>query len=657
VNGPTRQQGGPTPKGAGGARRLGIIAVAAALLLPFAGHAEDELEVARAAIARQDYQAAIAVLQGDHRRPSASAEANYLFGLALKGTGQADAAMVAFQRALEQRPKYVEALLAAGSLYLESGQFAAAEAAFAKGLEQNPKSPSAFYYGLGRVKMETDSLRSARVWLLRGTAAEEGNPTFHKALGDVYARLGTAGLALDEYRRALEYGLASPAEVHHAIGKVYSRQRQWPEAMEAWHKALAADSSFAPAYSDLASLYLAQDPPQHYDEAVPLLRRLAEMQPDDRALAAKLARVMAQSSSYSTEALPLLETAAAQSPGDIKLQLLIGRLSWRKADYARALQAYRQAAQLDPEHAGVLEGLAEAQKATGDTAAAIATLQQLASLDTCGREDVAGALGVLLFEQGRYAEAIPHLQQKLKASPSVPLLYRLLGLCYIKEENYAAVMVEVKPALDRAVAAYPDERRLGVEYVVLGTELYSAGRFSEAVALFQQRLEQDPANASVHLNIGFAYFVQKEYGKALAAFRRAAQYQPDNAQVYIYQGACYRLTGDEEQAMDSFLEAARLDPHNPEALKQAGLSLLLKAQSLQKAADHEQSQRQAVQAVGYLQRAVATRGDVQAHLWLAQGYALSKQLEKAKEEFNRVLKMDPDNPEARSGLDRVQGSS
>jgi tetratricopeptide (TPR) repeat protein len=234
VTGDTRQRGGRPSSRTGAWRRLGLAAAAAAaaaLLGAPASHAANDLALARAAIARQDFQAAVALLQDDQRRSSPSVEASYLLGLALHGTGQTDAALAAFEQALEQRPKHVDALLQAGMLYLERGRLAEAEAAFHRGLEQNPKKPSAFYYGLGKVKMETDSLRSARVWLVRGTAEEEGNPTYHLALGDVYARLGTSELALSEYRRALDQGIASPAPVHYAIGKVHARQRQVAEAM------------------------------------------------------------------------------------------------------------------------------------------------------------------------------------------------------------------------------------------------------------------------------------------------------------------------------------------------------------------------------------------------------------------------------------------
>jgi superkiller protein 3 len=382
-----------------------------------------------------------------------------------------------------------------------------------------------------------------------------------------------------------------------------------------------------------------------------------EFFPDDPKLQVELAKSMARIQTYRGEALPYLEKATTLVSDDAEIHVLIGDISLENKDYARAVPAYRKATQIDPNFVGALKGLAEAQKASGDTAAAISTLQTVAEKDTSGSGNVEGALAILLYNQGRYDEAIPNLKEKLQASPKLSILYRLLGLCYIKKNNYAAVLSDVKPALDSAVATYPDVKdKLSSVYSDLGGELYKARRYSEAIEMFQKRLEQDPENWSVHLNVGYAYLQQKSYAKALEEFRRVAQIKPDNANAYFMQGVCYVEAKNSAQAKASFMKVLDLDPKNVDALKQVGLSYLLEAQALQKADKHKESQAVAMQAVGYLQRAVAQKpNDVQARVLLAQAYVLSKQLEKAKEEFRRILKMDPNNKDAHDGLERLEG--
>jgi tetratricopeptide (TPR) repeat protein len=508
---------------------------------------------------------------------------------------------------------------------------------------------------MGLVKIAQDSLNAANKWLIKATTEDPRSGTYHKALGDVYARQLITELAVNEYNQALELNPNDP-DVHYAIGKMHFKDRKWPEVLKAWQDAVAADSNFVPVYRDLIHLYLIMKPPR-YEEAVPLLRRAVEFHPEDTQLPVELARAMAKTPAYRAEALPYLEKATALVSDDAEVHVLIGDISSENKDYARAVEAYRKATQINPEFVGALKGLAEAQKASGDTTAAIETMKVIAEKDTSGNGGVEGALGYLLYQQGRYDEAIPNLKEKLQSSPKLAILYRLLGLCYIKKNDYGAVLSDVKPALDSAVATYPDDRaKLSMVYSDLGGELLRAKRYGEAIEMFQKRLEQDPDNWSVHLNVGLAYYSQKAYPRAIEEFRRVTQLKSDNVQAHFMLGACYVETKNGAQVKSAFLKVLDLDPKNVDALKQVGLAYLLEAQALQKAEKHKESQGVAGQAVGYLQRAVGVKsGDIQARVLLAQGLVLSKQLEKAKEEFRRILRMDPNNTDAQQGLERLEG--
>ncbi|MBI2951053.1 tetratricopeptide repeat protein [bacterium] len=633
--------------------RITTVIVILQLLRPGVGDAQDALSRAQASIARRDYKTALPLLQEAVQQMPTSAEAHHLLGVALKGVRRSDEALSEFQEALRLKPKYAEARFEAGLIQLEKGQRAEAEAAFKKGIEQQLKPLGPLYYGMGLVKMAEDSLNAANKWLIRATTEDPRNGTYHKALGDIYAKQLITELAVNEYNQALELNPNDP-DVHYSIGKMHFKDRKWPEVLKAWQDAVAADSNFVPVYKDLINLYMIMKPPR-YEEAVPLLKRAVEFHPEDTKLPVELAKAMAKTQTYRAEALPYLEKAATLVSDDAEVHALIGDISSENKDHARAVEAYQKATQIDPEFVGALKGLAEAQKSSGDTTAAIETMKTIAEKDTSGNGGVEGALGYLLYQQGRYDEAIPNLKEKLQSSPKLAILYRLLGLCYIKKSDYGAILSDVKPALDSAVATFPDDKaKLSMVYSELGGELFRAKRYGEAIEMFQKRLEQDPENWSVHLNVGYAYFQQKAYSKAIEEFRKVTQLKPDNANAYLMLGVCYGETKNSSQAKSAFLKVVDLDPKNVDALKQVGLAYLLEAQALQKAEKHKESQGVAGQAVGYLQRAVAQKpNDIQARVLLAQGLVLSKQLEKAKEEFRRILRMDPNNTDAQQGLERL----
>jgi tetratricopeptide (TPR) repeat protein len=47
-------------------------------------------------------------------------------------------------------------------------------------------------------------------------------------------------------------------------------------------------------------------------------------------------------------------------------------------------------------------------------------------------------------------------------------------------------------------------------------------------------------------------------------------------------------------------------------------------------------------------------GNLQGHIWLAQAYSNSGQVNEAKTEFNRAIDIDPNNADAAKGLDLIR---
>ncbi len=588
------------------------------------------------------------------RRQPGSADSHYQLGLALRSAGQLEQAEAELVQARRLKPSDGAVVYELGMAQLDRRDYSAATATLTAGLGKKLKPAGLLEYGLGRVKTAQDSLSAASVWLTRATLADPTDWRFHQALGDVYAAQRVTEMAVAEYDQALT-GAPAPAALHCTIGRLYYRDRQLNQAVAAWRAAVAADSTCLPAYNDLINLYLIASPPR-YEELVPLLRRATVLAPDSSRYAVELGRAMARSPNLRTAALADLERAVSLAPQDGELQFLLAGLRRERGEFGLALAAYEQANRIQPGSADVLRGLAEAQKAIGDTAAAIATLQGLVSQDTSAAAGVGGALGVLLYEQGRYAEAIPHLREKLRTTPK-PILYRLLALSYIRTGDFASVLTQVKSGLDSTVASRPD-RDYAIEYSNIGAELFRAKQYDAALAMFQARLAGDPANWSAMLNIGLIQTERKDYNAAITALKQAAQLQPENAQIQFVQGVCYHHLENRSAARAAFVRAADLDPKHADAHKMAGLYLLLGAQELQRQEKHPESQAMAKRATAQLLQAVelAPTG-VDGRVLLAQSYVLANQADKGIAAFARVLELDPGNKEATEGMKRLKAGN
>jgi tetratricopeptide (TPR) repeat protein len=588
------------------------------------------------------------------RQQPGSADSHYQLGQALRAAGQLQQAEAELAQARRLKPNDGAVVYELAMAQLDRRDFVAATATLAAGLGKKLKPAGLLEYGMGRVKTAQDSLSTASVWLTKATLANPTDWRFHQALGDVYAAQRVTEMAVAEYEQALA-GAPAPAALHCTMGRLYYRDRQLNQAVGAWRAAIAADSTCLPAYSDLINLYLITSPPR-YEEVVPLLRRATALAPDSSRYAIELGRAMVRTPSLKAAALPDLERAVSLAPEDGELQFLLGGLRRERGEFGLALAAYEQANRVRPGSADILRGLAEAQKANGDTAAAIATLQGLVSQDTSAAAGVGGALGVLLYEQGRYAEAIPHLREKLRVTPK-PILYRLLALSHIRTGDFAAVLTQVKPGLDSTVAGRPD-RDYAIEYSNIGAELFRAKQYDAALAMFQARVAGDPANWSALLNIGLIQTERKAYSEAIGALKQAAQLQPENAQIQFVQGVCYHHLENRNAARVAFVRAADLDPKHADAHKMAGLYLLLGAQELQRQEKHAESQAMAKRATSQLLQAVElVPAGVDGRVLLAQSYLLANQTDKGIAAFARVLEIDPGNKEATEGMKRLRAGN
>ena len=125
------------------------------------------------------------------------------------------------------------------------------------------------------------------------------------------------------------------------------------------------------------------------------------------------------------EATTEFEEALAAQPGSAIVQEGLGRLYYRRGDFAKAVPLLEGLAALTHDPV-VLQQLAYAAEKTGDRERAIATYRDVLAAEP--RADIArGLLAESLLAAGRKDDAIGVLQEGLRRSPEAPVLQRGLG--------------------------------------------------------------------------------------------------------------------------------------------------------------------------------------------------------------------------------------
>lgn len=172
---------------------------------------------------------------------------------------------------------------------------------------------------------------------------------------------------------------------------------------------------------------------------------------------------------------------------------------------------------------------------------------------------------------------------------------------------------------------------------------YAAGRLSEtqnryanAVKQYQQALKLDPRHLPSLYRLGVVYTHLQQYDKAIADWRLYIAAAKDAATGYANLGLTQELAGQTAAAEESFNKGIAADPKNQPCRVNYGLMLARLGR-----ADDALAQFSAVLT------------PAQAHYNLGSVYEQQKKFDKAREQYEAALKLNPKFTDARMRLEKL----
>jgi len=369
------------------------------------------------------------------------------------------------------------------------------------------------------------SARRCLVWqngetLWSDAAAKKPHISFYtKGLADVYLEEGELDRAYSIFTRAAELWPEDPG-IWTNMGYIRKKQGLFPEALELYGKALAADSSNFNAHNSMGNI-------------------LAQTGKDSQAMACYLKALEIKPGNY---------MASSNLAG-------LYRRTGRDAQ-ADSLMASLEAVRLPQPVILLKRGFEFVEESMFDSARF--RLERALALD----RDLVVAhakLGEILLKQDSLPEALEHFRRVLEESvPDWPLLNNM-ALAFNRQGHIDSACVYYRKAYELE----PDSAESAVN---LAVALNRLKRTKEAVELLESFLQKHPLNFPAHYNLGQWYAKKGSFNQAAEHYRLALRINPRHAPLHLFLGQIYlQYLEKPDSALAHFQASLEFDPNQPYA--------------------------------------------------------------------------------------------
>src|SRR6185369_7243336 len=261
---------------------------------------------------------------------------------------------------------------------------------------------------------------------------------------------------------------------------------------------------------------------------------------------------------------------------------------------------------------------------------AIPVLREIASLDP-NNVNAQANLGVLLFFQANYPEAIPHMHAALQLQPDLWRVQALLGIAEKRTGNPKDAQVDLERAFSNL-----DDKKIRIEAGLELIEIHSASaQLDKALSVAAKLEELAPQNPQVQF---VTYQIARQMmDQSLLNTMMAA---PDSAEMHMIMAGELARQGDGANAITQYREAIKLNPIVPGAHFQL-------AEQLQTSPDPalnaqaEDEYKAAIKVNQYDELSWRQLGGIMT----AKG-----DFKAAEEDYKRALALQPNDSDAKTGL-------
>ena len=583
---------------------------------------------------------------------------------------QPDAAEASLKKVTELNPTATQARVLLGSSYQSHGHFADAEQQFRKAMEIDAKSaePRA---ALARLYLAEGKRTEAEELLKQAKHDFPDNSAAYRMLGDFYFTNGEFDKATAEYATLYQQH-PQDLQVKKNYIQLLIQTKNFPEARKLDDELLKANPN---------------DDDALVDES--------QMQITDGDV---------------NDAAQKLQTVIKNAPKNAEAHYTLG-IAYEKLGYLeRAESEWREALRQQPNMLDAERSLAGAAIRTGDMGTLEEAATQLIILQPASPDGYA-LRALSNINRKHYGEAEQDIRRAIDISPRSAFGYVQMGNLKFVQNQYGDAAKAYQEALDRNSNSTDALRGLMNTYA-------AQKQIDKAIAAANAQIAKSPANSSFYDLLGTTlFFSQKDFGGAEAAFAKSASLDkhnadalfklcqvraakgdidqaiataqqgindnPRDADLYVLMGKFYESKSDWKRAEEAYRSALNLNPQHPQASNNLARLMVQTGGNLDVALSLAQTARRALpdspsvadnlawidfqkgayqSAIGLLQEALKlqeknrTPDNPDIHYHLGMAYAKSGQTALARQQFERVLKINPNSNDAKKQLAQLKSS-
>jgi len=374
----------------------------------------------------------------------------------------------------------------------------------------------------GRAALGLDQQMTARVHIERSVKIDPSDLQGHLILAEIYSRQRDYAQAVAAYRTVSQLD-PNRAEAFYGLGTILVKQTQYKDAAEALEKAAALGYAGKEVYLDLGGAY----------EAIPDFAKAA--------------------AAY--------EKYISLGPADAwAAQLRLGICRTKLEQYDGAVAALLEAQKAQPNDLKVRDALAEAYVKAGQLENAEAVYAAMAGLNPPEAKNYYRQAYQMYEAAGKPDRAVAPLLKIIELDPKNETNFYYLGMTYFKAQQY-----------DQAVAAFQQSLALKPDFphawYQIGSSYFNAKKYKEAAEAYKKYVALAPEDASGWLNIGVAYNQAKNYEAALEPLKKCVELKPDDAVALANLAIVYINLKDNYSAKEIYNKLLTLDPSMAEKLK------------------------------------------------------------------------------------------